>query len=485
MHRRHAPHRARIASLALAATIALPAATAAPAAGIGNHTPVADPHEAASVGWATANGGTDGGAGAAPESTYVVSNRAELLAALDNRGAPDEPKIVYVQGTIHGNEAADGRLLGEQDYAPGYDIEQYLSCFTDQGWSDQTHDYCGQTRRLRTTGSNNLKRQQEIKIPSNTTVLGLGTDAGLDATNVMLHVDSDIVIRNLTIEAPVDWFSSWDPWDGEEGSWNARFDAMSSVTAHNIWVDHVTFTDGAYPDSAAPTGPNGKPANRHDGLFDMKDGTDFVTITNSRFLAHDKTMLLGSGDGNADTDAGRLRVTIAGNLFEGTSQRSPRVRFGNVHVLNNLYVASVNDPISPIRSTANGGHAYFLGLGHDSSVISEGNAFEYTGPGADESIIVAHWNGTEFADSGSWFNTRPVDVEALAAAAYTRNQQAALAEAEANGTTAPVWALAGFSTDVRWDPAEEYPYTPLTEYADVKWHGKHATGAGELLVQHP
>ena len=251
------------------------------------------------MGWATAKRETDGGAGAAPESTYVVSNRAELLAALDNRGAPDEPKIVYVQGRFTAMRRPTADCWASRDYAPGYDIEQYLSCFTDQGCVDML----AQGAPVRTSDSNNLKRQQEIKIPSNTTVLGLGTDAGLDATNVMLHVDSDIVIRNLTIEAPVDWFSSWDPWDGEEGSWNARFDAMSSVTAHNIWVDHVTFTDGAYPDSAAPTGPNGKPANRHDGLFDMKDGTDFVTITNSRFLAHDKTMLLGSGDGNADTDS--------------------------------------------------------------------------------------------------------------------------------------------------------------------------------------
>lgn len=481
MHRQHT--KSRLAAGVLAAAVAL--TTAAPAAGVGSHTPTADPHEGATVGWATANGGTDGGAGAPAESVYVVSDRAELVAALDNAGAPDAPKIVYVRGTIHGNEAPDGRLLGEQDYAPGYDIEKYLACFTADGWSDQTHDYCGQMRRLRQTGSNNLKRQQEIKIPSNTTLLGLGDDAGFRATNIMLHVDSDIVIRNLTVEAPVDWFSSWDPWDGADGSWNARFDAMSSVTANNIWVDHVTFTDGAYPDSAAPLGPNGKPANRHDALFDMKDGTDFVTITNSRFVGHDKTMLLGSGDGNADTDAGRLRVTIAGNYFEGTSQRSPRVRFGDVHVLNNYYVARAEDPVWPVLSGANGGHGYFLGLGYDSSVVSEANAFEYTGPGADETIVVEHWNATEFADSGSWFNARPVDVEALAVADYETNRLAAVAAAEAEGTAAPAWALTGFSTDVRWDPAEEYDYDVLTDYADVKWHGKHATGAGALVVQRP
>lgn len=89
------------------------------------------PDDPAPMGWATANGGTNGGAGATADSTYVVSNRAELFAALENQGAPDAPKVIYVKGTIRGNESVDGKLLGEQDYAPGYDIEKYLTCFGD------------------------------------------------------------------------------------------------------------------------------------------------------------------------------------------------------------------------------------------------------------------------------------------------------------------------------------------------------------------
>lgn len=440
---------------------------------------------AATLGWATSNGGTNGGAGAPEESTYVVSNRAELLAALDNNGAPDAPKIIYVDGTIHGNEATSGELLEAEDYAPGYDIQKYLSCFSSEGWSDAAHDYCGSQRRLRQTGSNNLKRQIEIKIPSNTTLLGVGENAGFTSTNIMLHVDTNIVIRNLTFEAPVDHFTSWDPNDGEEGSWNARFDAMSTVTATNIWVDHVTFTDGRYPDSAAAEGPNGKPINFHDGLFDMKDGTDFVSVTNSRFENHDKTMLLGSGDDNADTDAGRLRITIAHNHFDGTGQRSPRVRYGAVHLLNNYYSGKVNDPVSPLRSSANGGHSYFVGLGFESRIVSERNAFDYTGPGADESIIVANWNATRFLDNGSWFKGQPTDVNALAASGYENTAAAARAQADLQGEEPPSWALAGFSTNVGWTPSTEYNYEAVSSYAEVKWHGKHATGAGIIDIAAP
>ncbi|PFG41452.1 pectate lyase [Isoptericola jiangsuensis] len=409
--------------------------------------------DAAPTGWATANGGTDGGAGAPASSTYVVSTRAELLAALDNGGQRTAPKVIYVDGVIDGNERADGTLMGEQDYAPGYDLEKYLSCFTETGWSDATHDYCGDQRRKRQTGSNNLKRQTEISVPSETTILGVGDDAEIRGATVMLHLAHDVVVRNLTVEAPRDFFSSWDPWDGEQGSWNARFDAVSSVTSTNIWLDHVTLTDGRFPDSTAPTGPNGKPVNFHDGLFDLKDGTDFVTMSNSRVEDHDKAMLIGSGDDNGDTDEGRLNVTFVRNVFDGVTQRSPRVRFGKAHVVNNYFTASVKDPVSPVRP----GAGYFIGVGVESQVVSERNLFEYTGPGADASRLV--WGaGGSFVDSGSWFAMQPVDLRATLPAEIT-------------------WG-------VDWDPADVYDLEVLTSPAAVKAWGKHRTGA-ILPVQAP
>lgn len=419
---------------------------------------LASPTDAAPVGWATLNGGTDGGADAGAASTYVVSDRAGLLAALDNHGRRDEPKIIYIKGTIHGNQAADGTLLGEQDYAQGYSVDKYLSCFGPDGWSDQRHAYCKDQRHLRQNGSNALKRQIEVDIPSNTTILGLGSNAGFRQTYLVVHSVHNVVIRNVTIEAPLGYFTVWDPNDGDEGSWNARFDALSSITSTNIWVDHVTFTDGRFPDSSAPIGPNGEPVNYHDGLFDIKDGSDYITVTNSRFLDHDKTMLIGSGDDNGDTDAGHLRVTLAGNYFDGACQRSPRVRFGEVHVLNNYFTGSVNDPVSPMRSEANGGFCYFIGLGYESAVVAQSNAIDYTGPGADASIGVRNWNATDFVDEGSWYKGQPVNLHKY---------------------------VPDLGTDVGWDPAATYAYTPMTSYASVKWHGKHASGAGTLDVRAP
>src|SRR5687768_99072 len=62
-------------------------------------------------GWAASGTGVTGGAAAVPEQVYVVTNRSELIAALNNGvgsstspAAPsNEPKIIYVQGTIDAN----------------------------------------------------------------------------------------------------------------------------------------------------------------------------------------------------------------------------------------------------------------------------------------------------------------------------------------------------------------------------------------------
>ena len=80
---------------------------------------------------------------ASAQGRYEVSTLAGLKAALANNGDPKAPKIIYVNGTIDGNQAPDGRILGEQDYAPGYDISKYISCFGPEGkaWSDQTYEY--------------------------------------------------------------------------------------------------------------------------------------------------------------------------------------------------------------------------------------------------------------------------------------------------------------------------------------------------------
>ncbi|MES4907860.1 MULTISPECIES: hypothetical protein [unclassified Streptomyces] len=200
------------------------------------------------TGWATAGAGTTGGAGAAPDSVHVVRNRAELEAALANHGDPTAPKVITVRGAIQGNQTDDGRLLDAQDYAPGWDLARSMDCFGPDGtaWSDDRHEWCKRMRTLRITGSNAQKQQIQLTVPSNTTLLGAGDDPALLGVDLTVNTGQNIIVRNLRFEAPVDHFPSWDPGDGDQGAWNARFDAMSVVTGRNLWIDHTG--PGASPD---------------------------------------------------------------------------------------------------------------------------------------------------------------------------------------------------------------------------------------------
>lgn len=390
------------------------------------------------VGWAATGPGTTGGAGG---TTWTVRTRAELKEALANSGEPTAPKVIRVVGDVNGHEADDGSLLGEQDYAPGYDLAKYMSCFGEDGatWSDTRYDYCKQQRQLRQTGSNKEKAQIQLTVPSNTTLVGVGDDARLLGVFLTVNTGTNIVVRNLHLEAPVDHFTSWSPDDGTQGNWNARFDALTVITGKNIWIDHCTFTDGRFPDRAAPLGFHGEHVQRHDGLLDIEDGSDFVTVSDTRFDDHDKALLIGSGDGRGDRDRGHLKVTFVRNLFTDIVQRGPRVRFGQVHVVNNVYRGRAEDTL------------YALGAGVESAIFSERNVFSY--PRGEPSLAVADYGGRHFHDTGSWFNGRPARLNAVA-------------------------GDLGLTDDVGWHPADVYEYRPLTSRAAVEHYVLTHAGAG-------
>ncbi len=97
---------------------------------------------------------------------------------------------------------------------------------------------------------------------------------------------------------------------------------------HHIWIDHCTLGS-----------PLGFPADPEhpDGGCDVKDGASYVTISWCLFRNSWKTGLNGHSDNNGATDIGRLKITYVNNYFYNTNSRNPRVRFGEVHVLNNLF----------------------------------------------------------------------------------------------------------------------------------------------------
>ena len=155
----------------------------------------------------------------------------------------------------------------------------------------------------------------------------------------------NIIMRNIT-------FKSAGACD-----FNAR-DNMIIQASNHIWIDHCDFQDGV------------------DGNFDIVHASDFISVTWCRFRylksprahgfggssdAHAFSNLIGNSD-NRSTDEGFLHVTFANCWWDrGCVERMPRVRFGQVHLINCLYD-------SPEAK-------YGIGVGYKANVYVEKCAF--------------------------------------------------------------------------------------------------------------
>jgi pectate lyase len=174
--------------------------------------------------------------------------------------------------------------------------------------------------------SGTIRLSGTVRVQSNKTILGLGAKAAITGGGLNLRGVSNVIIRNIAFS------NAEDAINVERGS-------------HHIWIDHCDLS------------------NCRDGLIDIKQGSDFVTVSWNRFHDHQKTCLLGHSDSATARrlDQGHLRVTYHHNFFDASKTRHPRVRLGEpVHVFNNYY--RNND--------------YGVASTSDAGVVVEGNYFE-------------------------------------------------------------------------------------------------------------
>jgi pectate lyase len=145
-----------------------------------------------------------------------------------------------------------------------------------------------------------------------------------------------VILRNLIINTP----------NADDSSDNV--DAIHIETSHQIWVDHCDL---------ASNGPTGTPA--YDGLVDISDGSDFVTVSWTHYHDHGDTGLVGRSDSSAAAtqDASKNHVTYDHDRFSNVLT-GPRVRFGIIHVLNSFFenvanygVASIDGASTKIESS--------------------------------------------------------------------------------------------------------------------------------------
>jgi len=155
----------------------------------------------------------------------------------------------------------------------------------------------------------------------------------------------NIILRNIIFEGP----GAYDV-DGN--------DNLCIDNSRNVWVDHCEFHDGL------------------DGNFDIKNMADFISVTWCTFsyekepksggsggaADHRYSNLIGSSD-NATGDEGHLRVTFNYCWWgEGCRERMPRMRFGKLHMVNNLFTSSVSN--NCIRA------------GYKANILANGNYFD-------------------------------------------------------------------------------------------------------------
>jgi hypothetical protein len=99
---------------------------------------------------------------------------------------------------------------------------------------------------------------------------------------------------------------------------------------HNIWVDHVNLL------------ASGGESEGFDGLIDMKDNTQYVTLSYSTLSNSGRGGLIGS----SDSDLTSSFVTFHHNMYTNIDSRTPLLRGGTAHIYNNSYVGLVESGIN-------------------------------------------------------------------------------------------------------------------------------------------
>ncbi|MFJ9589720.1 pectate lyase family protein [Streptomyces acidicola] len=361
-----------------------------------HHT--ADPARAvlpAHDGWGAAGKGVTGGSAADRAHVYTVTTRSELAAALEKDGGT--PKIIRIEGTIDANTNAQGDLLTCDDYATdGYTLEGYLEAYDPATWGHEMPS--GPMEDARLASAANQAERVVLPVGSNTTIIGAGRDARLLGGTLDAQGAHNVIIRNLTFEDAYDCFPQWDGTN--EGEWNSEYDNVVLGGSTNVWVDHNTFTDGRRPDSHQPS-YFGALYQQHDGLLDIVRGADLTTVTWNVFTQHSKSILIGNSDKATATDRGKLRTTFHHNLFQDMGERVPRVRFGQVDVYNNHYR---QQPGAAYH------YGYSWGIGHESALVAEHNAFTLPA-GTDPATAIHRWSpGTSMTENRNYVNGRPTDL---------------------------------------------------------------------------
>lgn len=174
-----------------------------------------------------------------------------------------------------------------------------------------------------------------LKLGSNKSIIGVGQDAFFNRIGINVNTQSNIIIRNIKftmngVPASKDnemkviaLRDGVEVLIGDPDCIGIQADKTSAKVdfGHHFWIDHCEFYNG---DAAFK--------DRYDGLLDMKNNIQFVTLSWNKFYNHDKACLSGKGN----SDAYPRTVTMHHNYFLNIQgSRLPLQRGGFYHYFNN------------------------------------------------------------------------------------------------------------------------------------------------------
>ena len=166
-----------------------------------------------------------------------------------------------------------------------------------------------------------------VNVAADKTIIGLPGAKLIGGFDVKAR---NIIIRNMIIQGPgaVD----------VDGVDCITIDGSSTT---NIWIDHCDIYDG------------------QDGNLDISNGANYIAITWCKFYYtsassnHQFCNLIGNSDSKT-SDRTKLKVTMMYNWWgTGCKERMPRLRFGQVHIVNNYFSCTGNNHCTRAGKEAN------------------------------------------------------------------------------------------------------------------------------------
>ena len=441
-----------------------------------------------------------------------------------------------------GNQTGSGGFFGA--YKAAYDPNEWIQQSLDPA-DNRPPALTGPLEEARLCFQRKQAERVMIDVGSNTSIIGIGLDARIkngglrigymnqnDPNDPENYRAENVVVRNITFSDAFDMFPSWDPKDSfsititntggcqaafenesvgphkcvfRGGRWNTEYDSIQIMNASRVWVDHNSFSDEPRFDTqfppvfAAPFNEATQKVAHHDGHVDVTLLGTKVTISNNHFLRHDKGNLLGGSDVAGLVPGygpGVIDVTFHGNYYQNMIQRMPRVRFGRVHVYNNVFDGDR-------RQNAPNAAEYRLGdtwaTGTAAKLVTENNLFDiindtnltipriinYASSVANRDLCVSAGFtlaecGTYYGDAGTWItmrrqngtNTSTTLFDAFAALSNIQDDSA---------SNAPLFKLDRSDPAVFWYPSRTYDYALLpvdTPEARAALRAQVIAGAG-------